>query len=110
MEQAEQICDHIFLINDGRKVLDGRLEEIVENYPVDSVRVSGEFEARTFESIPAVESAQRNGNEMVVRLKEDFVAQDLLLELVKRGRVDRFAAARPPLSEIFIREVEASRE
>lgn len=110
MEQAEQICDHIFLINDGRKVLDGKLEDIVENYPVDSVRVSGEFEAQAFENISAADSAKRNGNEMLVRLKEGFVAQDLLLELVKRGRVDRFIAARPPLSEIFIREVEGSRE
>ncbi|HKI85079.1 MAG TPA: ATP-binding cassette domain-containing protein [Candidatus Krumholzibacteria bacterium] len=110
MEQAEQICDHIFLINDGRKVLDGKLEDIVENYPVDNVRVSGEFEAQTFENIAAVDSTKRNGNEMLVRLKDGFVAQDLLLELVKRGRVDRFAAARPPLSEIFIREVERSRE
>jgi ABC-2 type transport system ATP-binding protein len=110
MEQAEQICDHIFLINNGRKVLDGRLDEIIENYPVDSVRVSGEFEERALESLPPVDSVQRSGNELSVRLAEGFVAQDLLVELVRRGRVDRFAATRPPLSEIFIREVEGSRD
>ena len=108
MEQAEQICDHIFLINRGRKVLDGKLEQIIENYPVDKVRVAGDFDENTLAGLSRVTSVERNGNEWNLRLEDGASPQDLLKELITRGKVDRFAASRPPLSEIFILEVEAS--
>ena len=110
MEQAEQICDHIFLINRGRKVLDGRLDHIVDEYPVDSVRVAGAFEAGALRGLSPVAEVEQNGNELKLRLAEGYQPQALLEQLVGLGRVDRFSASRPPLSEIFIREVEASHD
>jgi ABC-2 type transport system ATP-binding protein len=107
MEQAEQICDHIFLIHRGRKVLDGRLSQIVEEYPVDSVRVAGSFELAALRALPGVDEVQQNGNELRLRLAEGYAPQSLLERLVGMGRVDQFSATRPPLSEIFIREVGA---
>jgi len=109
MEQAELLCDHIFLIHRGRKVLDGRLEEILEGYPVDSIRVATDVEAARIEALPHVARVSPQGNELSVQLTEDGDPQELLRELVPLGRVHRFAASRPPLSEIFIREVEGRR-
>jgi len=106
MEQAEQICDHIFLINRGCKVLDGRLEDIVEHYPIDKVRVAGELEEERLGALSHVEKVERNGNEWNLWLDPEGSPQRLLEELITIGRVDFFAASRPPLSEIFIREVE----
>ncbi len=109
MEQAEQLCDHIFLINQGRKVLDGPLEQIIEEYPVDSIRVRGEFDPAELAALSQLEEAVEHGNEWRLRLADGSTPQALLEQLVKLGRVDRFSATRPPLSEIFIREVEGSR-
>ncbi len=108
MEQAEQICDHIFLIHQGRKVLDGRLDEIVQDYPVDKVRLVGDFQESALRALPHVTTVRRDGNEWKVWLDEEGSPQQLLTELVKLGRVDLFSASRPPLSEIFIREVKGS--
>jgi ABC-2 type transport system ATP-binding protein len=108
METAEQLCDHIFLIHRGRKVLDGPLDAILDAYPVDSITAACDAPLEAIERIPQVEAAVRMGNEVRVRLKAGADHQRLLAGLMQAGRVDRFSAVRPALTEIFIREVEGA--
>ncbi len=108
MEQAEQLCDHIFLIHRGRKVLDGRLDEILNAYPVDSITAVCDAPLETIERLPQVAAAARVGNEIRIGLRPGADHQRLLAGLIAAGRVDRFSAVRPTLNEIFIREVEGA--
>src|SRR5664279_4797022 len=45
MEQVEEICDHIVLINKGKKILDGSVKTIKQDFKENLFRISFEHEA-----------------------------------------------------------------
>lgn len=106
LEQAEKICDHIVLIHRGHKVLDGELDAIRESYPVDTIEVAGDFSTAKLEALPMVGHVFEQGTRWRVRLNGGGDASTLLAALIANGRVDHFSAVRPPLTDIFVREVE----
>ena len=104
MNQVERMCDRILLINEGRRVLYGPLEEIKARYAEHAVlvRCSGSLEGL----VGARRIEQRERDRLIV-LQDDASPQDILRQLVEREiPVERFEVATPPLEEIFIRVVE----
>ena len=104
MNQVERMCDRILLINEGRRVLYGPLEEIKARYAEHGVLVrcpgplDGLVGARRIE--------QRERDRLIV-LQDDVTPQDILRQLVEWDiPVERFEVASPPLEEIFIQVVE----
>jgi len=105
MEQAEQVCDSILLINKGKKVLDGTLDAIRAQYPSDTVSVTFEGDADFVHSLPMVKQAVRTNNTLSITLRDGADAQELLRALLDRVRVLRFETKVPSLHEIFVRNV-----
>ena len=101
MAVAERMCDRIFMIYRGRKVLDGSLEEIQSEYGQDTVRVRIDADAKILESLPGVESVRDHGQIQEVRLKGD--AQAFLRALMDQTAVHHFEQTRPSLHDIFVR-------
>jgi ABC-2 type transport system ATP-binding protein len=103
MAVAEKMCDFIFMIYKGNKVLDGTLDSIQDRYGQDTVRVRVEgdsFDART---IPGVEKVSDFGRLQELRMAPNTNPQTLLSELMTRGRVVHFELTRPSLHDIFVR-------
>jgi ABC-2 type transport system ATP-binding protein len=103
MAVAEKMCDFIFMIYKGNKVLDGTLDSIQDRYGQDTVRVrveGGDFDART---IPGVEKVNDFGRLQELRMAPNTNPQTLLSELMTRGRVVHFELTRPSLHDIFVR-------
>ena len=71
MGVAEQMCDRIFMIFKGRKVLDGTLDEIQARYGHDTVRVRTEAGRAALDGDPGVEAVSDYGNLQEVRLTGD---------------------------------------
>jgi ABC-type uncharacterized transport system ATPase subunit len=71
MATAERMCDRIFMIFKGRKVLDGTLDEIQAEYGFDTVRVRTAAGAAALAGLPAVESVNDYGQLQEVRLTGD---------------------------------------
>ena len=105
MEQAENLCDHILLINRGQKVLDGSLDQIRAPYQSNAVVVELEGDAGFIESLPMVLGVTRTGRKITIDLREKGGDQELLQELVGRVRVRAFELKVPSLHEIFVRVV-----
>lgn len=101
MNVAERMCDRIFMIFRGRKVLDGTLDEIQSAYGSDTVRVRIEGSPAVLDSLPGVVSVNDFGQLQEVRLAGD--PQLLLAALVARARVRHFEVTRPSLHDIFVR-------
>ena len=101
MATAEKMCDRIFMIFLGRKVLDGTLEQIQAEYGADTVRVRTATGAAALEGIPEVESVNDFGQLQEVRLRTD--PQQFLARLVARTPVYHFEVTRPSLHDIFVR-------
>ncbi len=108
LEQAEKLCDHIVLIHRGRKLLDGPLDEIRDGYPVDTLEVEAALGADDLRAMDAVSEVAEQGRRYRVRLRDDAGRQEFLRALVSRAEVTHFSAVRPPLTDIFMREVEAA--
>jgi ABC-2 type transport system ATP-binding protein len=102
MDQAERLCDFILLINKGKKVIDGTLDEIRSRYDSDVVSVELEGEADFVVDLPIVRSATREGRRLEIVLDEGADSQELLQELVGRVRVNAFEVKVPSLHEIFV--------
>jgi ABC-2 type transport system ATP-binding protein len=102
MAVAEKMCDFIFMIYQGRKVLDGTLESIQDAYGSDTVRVHLEGGA-ALADLPGVRKVADFGRWQELRLERDADPQRLLELLLARGKVRHFELARPTLQEIFVR-------
>ncbi len=102
MGVAEKMCDFIFMIYKGKKVLDGTLESIQDRYGADTLRVRLE-EAASLDGLPGVERVVDFGRFQELRLEKDADPQRVLAELMQRGSVRFFEQTRPSLHDIFVR-------
>ena len=101
MTTAERMCDRIFMIFRGRKVLDGTLDEIQARYGFDTVRVRTAGGGAVLAGVPNVQSVNDYGQLQEVRLAGE--PQRFLQDLVARTDVYHFEIARPSLHDIFVR-------
>jgi ABC-2 type transport system ATP-binding protein len=101
MSTAERMCDRIFMIFRGRKVLDGSLESIQDQYGADTVRVRTSTGTAALTDMPDVEAVNDFGQMQEVRLKGD--PQAFLARLTQRAAVYHFEVTRPSLQDIFVR-------
>ncbi|MDB5352473.1 MAG: natA 3 [Planctomycetota bacterium] len=101
MGMAEKLCDRIFMIFKGTKVLDGTLDEIQESFGSDTVRVRTADGMAALDGLSGVEFVNDSGNVQDVRWNGD--PQDLLRALLNRTEVHHFEITRPSLHDIFVR-------
>ncbi len=110
MHEAERLCDRILLINRGRPILDGTLDEIRARRSSRAVSVELEGDADFVAALPVVERVTRSGRAWDVTLAPEADPQQLLAELVGRVKVLSFAVKVPSLHEIFVNLVGADSE
>ena len=101
MSAAERLCDRIFMIFKGRKVLDGTLDEIQARYGHDTIRLRLAGGASVLAGRPEIDSINDHGNYQDVRLKGD--PQAFLRALVPTTDVLHFEITKPSLHDIFVR-------
>jgi ABC-2 type transport system ATP-binding protein len=101
MATAERMCDRIFMIFRGRKVLDGTLDDIQAQYGLDTVRVRTAGGAAVLVGIPDVKAVNDYGQMQEVQLAAD--PQRFLQQLLQRTAVYQFEITRPSLHDIFVR-------
>lgn len=105
MEQAESLCDYILLINNGRKLLDGTLDEIRQGEGAETLMVRVEEDGAALAGLPGVQEVRPAGLEYELLLKESTDPQIVLRELVGRTRVRSFRLKEPSLHEVFVSAV-----
>jgi len=108
MHEAERLCDFILLINKGKAILDGRLDDIRSRYKSGAVSVELEGDTSFIRALPMVKTAETQGRRVEISLSEKADTQDLLKALVGRVKVKAFEVKMPSLHEIFVRLVHAS--
>ncbi|MGH9843068.1 MAG: ABC transporter ATP-binding protein [Blastocatellia bacterium] len=106
MEQAEELCDEICLINRGEKVLGGSVREIKRGFGWRYIALDGENFEDAVKSFPAAGSIIPRRDYTEVTLTNGSDPQDLLRHLLASGaRITRFELVAPSLNEIFIESV-----
>ncbi len=103
MNEVEELCDRILMINKGSVVLYGNLKEIRSEYKGHSVYVDLEDELSELKGV-----LERKDNKSYTELVLDnhTKPQDILDQLIAGGKtVNRFEVGMPSLNEIFIKLV-----
>jgi len=103
MHVAESMCDYIFMIFRGEKVLDGTLDAIQQRYATDTLRITADGGAAVLAGIAGVEKVRDLGQVQEVRLARGVDSQEVLRSLLARTRVTSFAVTKPSLHDIFVR-------
>ncbi|MBP7053330.1 MAG: ATP-binding cassette domain-containing protein [Phycisphaerae bacterium] len=105
MHEAEQLCDFIVLINQGRVVVDGTLDQIRAGHEAHTISIELEGDAGFVERLPQVMAVKHDARRLDVTLRDGADPQDLLRALVERAHVRVFEIKQPSLHEIFVRLV-----
>jgi ABC-2 type transport system ATP-binding protein len=103
MHVAETFCDSILMIYKGRKVLDGTLAAIQEQYGSDTISISAEGGAAMLSGLPGVEKVRDLGQVQELRMALGCDPQEVLRTLLARTRVNSFSITKPSLHDIFVR-------
>ncbi len=103
MHQVEEMADRLLMLNQGRRVLYGAVDEVRGRFARNAVIVEGEGDWAALAGVARVERGE-NGRGVVLHLAEG-VTPDEIMEALARGagyRVRRFELAVPRLDEIFV--------
>ncbi|HHI02088.1 MAG TPA: ATP-binding cassette domain-containing protein [candidate division Zixibacteria bacterium] len=102
MEQAEKLCDYICMINNGRKVLDGRLAEVKSKFGTNSIQINMEGDAGFIREFSGVKKVTEFPNYIELKLSSDADSRAILKEVADRMTIRRFEIMEPSLYDIFI--------
>jgi ABC-2 type transport system ATP-binding protein len=107
MEQVEEICDSIVLINKGKNVLEGNVKDIKQQFKQNLFEFS--FDGTLPGDLDNICKIQKNhrDNMVSVQLHEGVRSNDLLQKLISNDvQIMSFQEQLPSLNEIFIKTVE----
>jgi ABC-2 type transport system ATP-binding protein len=109
MEQVEEICDQIVLVNKGQKILDGSVTQIKEDFKEHLFKVGFEKESPSFET-NSFDIISSKNNSSLVKIKDGYLPTDVLKEYLQKGApIHSFNEVMPSLNDIFIRQVEGTK-
>jgi ABC-2 type transport system ATP-binding protein len=101
MGTAENLCDAIFMIFKGKKVLDGTLASIRNSYGSDTIRV--QLGSGALGDLPGISQVKDMGKVQELRMSEACDPQQVLHVLASRASITSFSIVQPSLHDIFVR-------
>lgn len=108
MEQVEEICDHIILMNKGKKILDGTVKNIKQEFKESLFRISfNELPSQNENSSFTV--MKKEDHSLIVKINEGFSPNNILQFYIQQNSaITSFNEILPSLNDIFIQLVEGT--
>ena len=115
MESVEQMCDHIALIHQSNKILDGKLIDIKKSYRSNTFEVGLITENKTqvisqleekFDLEPAHFKSINDALKYKIKLPHDTSSNDLVSYLTSKGTLNHFVEVIPTANDIFIETIQ----
>jgi len=109
MEQVEEICNHIVLVNKGKKILDGTVKQVKQDYKENLFSVGTELMPVSVNGNAPFEVVGTKDHSYIVRIKEGNKPNQVLQYLLQQGvDIHAFNEILPSLNDIFIKLVEGT--
>jgi len=106
MEQVEEICDKIVLVNKGKKILDGSVKQIKFDCKENIFRVGFNEMPPPFEN-DVFEIVNSKDNSLIVKINDGYNPAAVLQQfLTNKASIISFNEILPSLNDIFIKKVE----
>jgi len=108
MESVEELCDHIALIDKSKKILDGPVQQIKENYKQQIYAV--DFSSSNLDFLNALPEpfklVNKSNYQADIQILNQTPASDLIRFLLDKSDIKAFEEKIPTINEIFIRTVQ----
>jgi len=109
MEQVEEICDHIILINKGNKILDGTVKQVKHDFKEHLFKVAFEREPGNISENAVFEVSGTQNDAIILKINDGYKPHDVLQHLIAQGHeIISFNEILPSLNDIFIKLVEGT--
>jgi ABC-2 type transport system ATP-binding protein len=109
MEQVEEICDHIILMNLGKKILDGTVTDVKQQFKENKFNVQFKGQPTALVS-PIFTIEHQEKQQLIVKINEGYTSNHVLNYLLQQDvLIERFNEILPSLNDIFIHLVEGSK-
>jgi len=109
MEQVEEICDHIILINKGHKILDGSVKNVKQDFKENLFRVGFEKKPAAIGNNDIFEVTAEKDESFILKIHEGYKPHDVLQHLLSQGHeIVSFNEILPSLNDIFIKLIEGT--
>ncbi len=109
MEQVEEICDHIVLVNLGKKILDGTVADIKQQYKeyIFAIETKHPELVKDNTLFNVIEKEEKNSNKVLVKLSHNVASNEVLKYLIEQEvPISSYNEVLPSLNDIFIQLVE----
>lgn len=109
MEQVEEICDHIVLVNLGKKILDGTVADIKQQYKeyIFAIETTHPELVKDNALFSIIEKEEKNPNKVLIKLSHAVASNEVLKYLIEQQvPITSYNEVLPSLNDIFIQLVE----
>ncbi|GMV77535.1 MAG: ABC transporter ATP-binding protein [Chitinophagaceae bacterium] len=109
MEQVEEICNHIVLVNLGKKILDGSVQDVKQQFKKNKFSITLHENPTTTIS-PIFSIDEQKNNSLTVTINNGYKSNDVLKHFINNNNtIESFNEILPGLNEIFISLVEGTK-
>ena len=111
MEQVEEICDHIVLVNLGKKILDGTVADIKQQYKeyIFAIETTHPELVKDNTLFSTIEKDEKNPNKVLIKLSNAVASNEVLKYLIEQQvPITSYNEVLPSLNDIFIQLVEGT--
>jgi ABC-2 type transport system ATP-binding protein len=108
LEQVEELCQDVVIINQGQAIVQGSVREVKRQHGrnVARLKLDNDPEARWLEEFPGVQVTRRRQDYIEMHIQTDFNPNLIVEEALRRGgRISRFEITEPSLTDIFVEHV-----
>ena len=106
MTQIEEFCKDVIILNHGKMVLKGNLQEIKNSYPCNKLEIIAKQDIEEYIKEEGLEIEYSKDNEYTIKIDNEQKPQELLKNLKNKDLdIMKFELKRPSLEEIFIEKV-----
>ena len=110
MEQVEEICDHIVLVNKGKKILDGSVSDIKNQFKENLFKLGASTDVHNLMTY-IFEVVKHQPDSLLLKLQHNSSTNDVLKYFIdQQVAIHSFNEVLPSLNEIFIKLVEGTPE
>lgn len=104
MEQVEEICDHIVLVNKGKKILDGSISGVKNDFKENKFEILIDYNG---ESNDKFKFEEKGPGRAVIKINENTQPNEILQYFISQNvQIHGFREIMPSLNDIFIKLVE----
>ena len=106
MHTIEEFCTDIVILNKGKTVLKGNLQEIKNTYPSNKIIIETNQDITKIIEDNHLDIDNAHDNKYILKISEEYIAHDLLKQLIKQNIIiNKYEILKPSLHDIFIEKV-----